>query len=117
MELWKGVPANWMVLVVGVTVDWAFAEKVANAIKTTRQNKAAADFPRTPDLFCANDTAVVEGLTLGLPCLDNLWLPSSLTDVKKASSNCLRNYRSMEQNPEVLRNHCSQEQFHMEHHC
>jgi hypothetical protein len=60
-----------MVLVVGVTVDWAFAEKVANAMRTTRQNKTAADCPRTPDLFCATDTAVIEGLTFGLPCLDN----------------------------------------------
>jgi hypothetical protein len=53
-----------MVLVVGVIVDWAFAAKVANVMKTTRQNKTAAEFPRKPDLLCANDTAVLEGLTL-----------------------------------------------------
>jgi hypothetical protein len=36
MELGAGVPANWIVLVVGVTVDWAFAEKVAKAIIVAR---------------------------------------------------------------------------------
>lgn len=76
MELCAGVPANWIVLVVGVIVDWAFAEKVANAMKTTRQNKPAAEFPRKPDLFCANDTAVIEGLTLAFPSREP-WLPES----------------------------------------
>jgi len=62
IELCSGVPANWIVLVVGVIVDWAFAEKVANA-KTTRQNKTVADFPRKTDLHGANVTAVIKGLT------------------------------------------------------
>ena len=59
MELCAGVPANWIVLVVGVTVDRAFAEKVANAMKTTRQNKSAAQFPRAPGLFCAKTTGAM----------------------------------------------------------
>jgi hypothetical protein len=56
-----------MVLVVGAMMDWAFAEKVANTMKTARQNKTAAESPRKPSLFCANDTGVIEGLTFGLP--------------------------------------------------
>jgi len=64
IELCAGVPANWIVLVVGVIVDWAFAEKVANAMKTTRQNKTAAEFPRNPHLLCASDAVLIEGLTL-----------------------------------------------------
>jgi hypothetical protein len=87
IELSAGVPANWMVLVVGVIVDWAFAEKVANA-KTTRQNKAVADLPRKTDLQGANVTAVIEGLTFSLPVPETL-APGSFADIqKKASSNC-----------------------------
>jgi hypothetical protein len=67
MEPCAGVPANWIVLVVGAIVDWAFAEKVPNAMKTTRQNKSAAKFPHKADLLCANVTAVIEGLTFNLP--------------------------------------------------
>lgn len=63
MELGAGVPANWIVLVVGVIVDWAFAAKVANTIKTTRQNKTAAKFPRKTGLLRANDARIPEGLT------------------------------------------------------
>jgi hypothetical protein len=86
MEPCAGVPANWIVLVVGAIVDWAFAEKVANAMKTTRQNKSAAQFPRKADLLCANVTAVIEGLTLAFPSRKP-WLPGSLLTFKKASSN------------------------------
>jgi hypothetical protein len=39
IELSAGVPANWILLVVGVIVDWAFAEKVANAMKTAKLSK------------------------------------------------------------------------------
>ena len=53
-----------MVLVVGVTVDCAFAEKVASAVKTTRQNKTAAELLRNSDLLCASDAVLIEGLTL-----------------------------------------------------
>src|SRR6478609_4972417 len=67
MELAAGVPANWIVLVVGVIVDWAFAAKVANAMKTARQNKTAAEFPRKTGLLRANDARIPEGLTFGLP--------------------------------------------------
>jgi hypothetical protein len=79
MELCAGVPANWMVFVV---VDWAFAEKVANAIKTARQNKTAAEFPRKPDLLCANVTVVMDCLTLAFPSRKP-WLPRSLSDVQE----------------------------------
>lgn len=72
IELCAGVPANWIVLVVGVIVDWAFAEKVANAMKTARQNKTAADFPQKTDLLGANVTAVIEGLTFSLPVPETL---------------------------------------------
>jgi hypothetical protein len=72
MELCPGVPANWIVLVVGVIVDWAFAEKVANAMKAPRQSKTAAHFPRKTDLLGANVTAVVEGLTFSLPVPETL---------------------------------------------
>lgn len=72
MELCAGVPANWIVLAVGIMVDWAFAEKVANAIKTAKLNKTAADFPRKTDLSGANVTAVIEGLTFSLPVPETL---------------------------------------------
>jgi hypothetical protein len=72
MELWRGVPANWMVLAVGVVVDWALAEKVANAIKTTRQNKTAAEFPLKTDLLRANEARIPEGLTCWPSCPGNL---------------------------------------------
>ena len=88
MELCAGVPANWIVLVVGTIADWAFAEKVANAMKTAKPNKTAADFSRKTDLPGANVTAVIEGLTLAFPSRKP-WLPGSFADVlKKASSNC-----------------------------
>jgi hypothetical protein len=64
MELCAGVPANWIVLVLGVIVDWAFAEKVANAMKTTKQNKTAAELLRNSDLLCASDAVLIEGLTM-----------------------------------------------------
>lgn len=64
MALGAGVPANWMVLVVGLMAVWAFAVKVANAMKTTRQNKAAAELLRNPDLLCASDAVLIEGFTL-----------------------------------------------------
>ena len=53
-------------------VDWAFAEKVANAMKAPRQSKTAADFPQKTDLFGANVTAVIEGLTFSLPVPETL---------------------------------------------
>ena len=72
IELCAGVPANWIVLVVGVIADWAFAEKVANAMKAPRQSKAAADFPRKTDLPGVNVTAAIEGLTFSLPVPETL---------------------------------------------
>ncbi len=72
MELCPGVPANWIVLVVGVIVDWAFAEKVANAMKAPRQSKTAAYFPRKTDLPGVNVAAVIEGLTFSLPVPETL---------------------------------------------
>jgi len=72
MELAAGVPANWIVLVVGVIVDWAFAAKVANAMKTARQNKTAAEFPRKTGLLRANDARIPEGLTFWPSCPGNL---------------------------------------------
>jgi hypothetical protein len=94
IELSAGVPANWMVLVVGVIVDWAFAEKVANAMKTAMQSKTAADFPRKIDLPGANVTALIEGLTLAFPSRKP-WLPGSFADIqKKASSNCPARFTS-----------------------
>src|SRR5689334_5068867 len=68
MELGAGVPANWIVLVVGVIVDWALAAKVANAMKTARQNKTAAEFPRKTGLLRANDARIPEGLTFWPSC-------------------------------------------------
>jgi len=72
IKLCAGVPANWIVLVVGVIVDWAFAEKVANVMKAPRQSKTAVEFPRKTDLRGANVTAVVEGLTFSLPVPETL---------------------------------------------
>ena len=57
-----------MVLAVGVTVDWAFAEKVANAMKTARQNKTAAEFPLKAVLLRANDARIRKGLTFWPSC-------------------------------------------------
>lgn len=85
MELGAGVPANWIVLVVGVIVDWAFAEKVANA-KTTRQNKTAANFPRETDLLGVNDARITESLTFWPSCPGNLGSRNLLLAFKKASS-------------------------------
>jgi hypothetical protein len=52
-----------MVLVVGLMAVWAFAVKVANAMKTARQNKTAVEFPFKADLLRANDARIAEGLT------------------------------------------------------
>jgi len=68
MELCAGVPANWIVLVVGVIVDWAFAAKVANAMKTTKLDKTAAQFLRKTGLLRANDARIPEGLTFWPSC-------------------------------------------------
>ena len=68
MELCAGVPANWIVLVVGAIVDWAFAAKVANAIKNTRLGKTAAQFLRKTGLLRANDARIPEGLTFWPSC-------------------------------------------------
>ena len=86
IELGAGVPANWIVLVVGVIVDWAFAEKVANAMKTARQNKTAANFPRETDLFGFNVAMITEGLTFWPSCPGNLGSRNLLLAFKKASS-------------------------------
>src|SRR5689334_24977733 len=85
MELGAGVPANWIVLVVGVIVDWAFAEKVANA-KTARQNKTAANFPCETDLLGVNDARITEGLTFRPSCPGNLGPRDPLLAFKKAPS-------------------------------
>ena len=82
MELCAGVPANWMVLVVGAIVDWAFAEKVANAMKTTRQNKSAAQFPRASGLFCAKTTGAMGDLISAFPSRKP-WLPGSFADIQR----------------------------------
>src|SRR5690349_10840196 len=58
----SGVPANWIVLVVGLMVVWAFAEKVANVSRITMQSITAAEFPRRQCLLCANDATIPEGL-------------------------------------------------------
>jgi len=79
------VPANWIVLVVGVMVDWAFAAKVANAIKTTRLDKTAAQFLRKTGLLRANDARIPEGLTFWPSCPGTL-APGTLVAFKKASS-------------------------------
>src|SRR5690348_6390398 len=87
MELGAGVPANWIVLVVGVIVDWAFAEKVASAMKTARQNKTAANFPRKTDLLGANVTAVIEDPTFAFLVSTTLAIETlSFGYSKKASS-------------------------------
>jgi len=67
-----GVPANWRVLVVGLTAVWAFAAKVANAMKTAWQNKTTAKFPRKTGLLRANDARIPEGLTFWPSCPGNL---------------------------------------------
>lgn len=64
---------------------WAFAEKVANAMKTARQNKTTAEFMLTADLLRANDARIAKGLTFGLPSREP-WLLGSLLAFKKASS-------------------------------
>jgi len=86
MELAAGVPANWLVLVVGVIVDWAFAAKVANAMKTARQNKTAANFPRETDLLGVNNARLAEGLTFWPSCPGNLGSRNLFLTFKKASS-------------------------------
>jgi hypothetical protein len=85
MELGAGVPVNWIVLVVGVIVDWAFAEKVANA-KTARQNKTAANFPRETDLLGVNNARLAEGLNFWPSCPGNLGSRNLFLTFKKASS-------------------------------
>src|SRR6476661_7416287 len=83
-----------MVLVVGVIVDWAFAEKVANAMKTAKLSKTDVDFPRKTDLPGANVTALIEGLTLAFPSRKP-WLTGSFADIQKeASSNCAARFTS-----------------------
>src|SRR5690348_11604287 len=82
MELCAGVPANWIVLVVGVTVDWAFAAKVANAIKTTRLDKTAAQFLRKTGLLRANDARIPEGLTFWPSCPGTL-APGTFSSIQE----------------------------------
>ena len=112
MELWKDVPANWIVLVVGAIVDCAFAEKVANAIKITRQNKTAAEFSRKTGLLCANTTAVIEGLTLAFPSRKP-WLPRSLSDIQEGIIHSVARLPQHGADPEVLRNHRLQQPMHL----
>ncbi|MGZ7089311.1 MAG: hypothetical protein ACXVKH_07550 [Candidatus Angelobacter sp.] len=62
IELWAlGAPATWMVLVVGLMVVWALAEKVANPSRIKRQNKTVADFRPETCLLCAGDATLIEG--------------------------------------------------------
>ena len=57
---------------VGLTAVWAFAAKVANAMKTPKQNKTAGEFPRKTGLLRANDAKIPEGLTFWPSCPGNL---------------------------------------------
>jgi len=66
-----------------VIVDWAFAAKVANAMKTARQNKTAAEFPRKTGLLRANDARIPEGLTFWPSCPGNLGSRDLLSGVQE----------------------------------
>lgn len=103
MELGAGVPANWIVLVVGVIVDWAFAEKVANA-KTARQNKTAANFPGETDLLGANDARITEGLTFGLPVPETLASGIFYWHSRRHHPNCRASYLQHDLYPEGTAN-------------
>src|SRR4029077_13423955 len=55
-----GVPANWMVLVVGLTVVWAPAILVANPSRTIMQDKMYAALLRTPSMPSEAEVVNVE---------------------------------------------------------
>jgi hypothetical protein len=71
-----------MVLVVGLMAVWAFAVKVANAIKTARQNKTAVEFPFKADLLRANDARIAEGLTFW-PSFPGTLAPGIFTGIQE----------------------------------
>jgi hypothetical protein len=56
----SGVPANWIVLVVGLTVVWALAMLAANPNRTTMQDNMCAAFLRTPSMPSGAEVVNVE---------------------------------------------------------
>jgi len=71
-----------MVLVVGLMAVWAFAVKVANAMKTARQNKTAVEFPFKADLLRTNDARIAEGLTFW-PSFPGTLAPGIFTGIQE----------------------------------
>jgi hypothetical protein len=97
-----------MVLVVGVTVDWAFAEKVANGMKTARQNKTAAEFSLKAGLLRANDARIRKGLTFWPSCPGTL-APGIITDIQEGIIQTAGPpYLQRDLHPEALLNCASQ---------
>ena len=59
---------------VGETVVWAFAVRVANAMKIARLNKTAVELPFSTDMLRAND-ARLTGLTFRPSLSGDSWFP------------------------------------------
>jgi len=79
IELCAGVPANWMVLVVGVTVVWALAEKDSKPNRSAMQNKNSEIFPHKKEfLFRAKTAMPIDDFTFVPSCPANLGLRDHL---------------------------------------
>ena len=83
MRLGAGVPANWIVLVVGVIVDWAFAEKGSKPNRSAMQNKNSVNFTHVKFLFRAKTAVSIEDFTFMPSCPANLGLRDHLTRDKE----------------------------------
>jgi hypothetical protein len=57
------VPANWVVLVVGVMVVWAFAEKDSKPNRSAMQNKSSETLPHKEFLFRAKTAMSIDDFT------------------------------------------------------
>lgn len=79
MELCAGVPANWIVLVVGVIVDCALAEKGSKPSRSAMQNKSSVNFTQVKSLFRARTAVSINDFTFVPSCPANLGLRDHLT--------------------------------------
>src|SRR5579864_9686704 len=78
--LWaSGVPPNWIVLVVGVMVVWAFAEEDSKPNRSAMQNKISVNFTQVKFLFRAKTAVSINDFTFMPSCPANLGLRDHLT--------------------------------------
>jgi len=83
MELCAGVPANWIVLAVGIMVDWAFAENGSKTNRSAMQNKISVNFTHAKFLFRAKTAVSIDDFTFVPSCPANLGLRDHLSRDKE----------------------------------